>query len=352
MRLIKRENGRFSLTEFADDKVPEYAILSHTWGAHDEEIAFNDLMDGSFGVPAEGSNKSKGYSKLQFCADQTALDGPEYFWMDTCCIDKSNIIELQHAVNSMFRYYQNAAKCYVYLSDVHYSENRQATWHSEFLASRWFTRGWTLQELLAPKSVEFYSQEGNRLGDKASLERQIHEITKIPTKALRGVPLFQFTVDERMSWMKDRETKYAEDKAYALQGLFDVYMPVIYGEGEKHAFDRLRRDIQQSSLPLVRPSSTVPFRRDRDFLDRDILSTIRQKCCMPASRVALVGLGGVGYETSNARRAATDLVVGSLNLPLSGRTEFGRTQKNPGCFGCMLALRPGSKKDIAKSPRE
>jgi hypothetical protein len=184
------------------------------------------------------------------------------------------------------------------LSDVHSSENHQASWQSAFLASRWFTRGWTLQELLAPKSVEFFSEQGNRLGDKTSLESQIHEITRIPTKALQGVSLSHFTVDERMSWIKDRKTKYAEDKAYSLQGLFSIYMPVIYGEGEKNAFDRLRREIQQSSVSRIQPSSTVPFRRDRDFVDRDILSEIRQKCSLPASRVALVGLGGVGYDTS------------------------------------------------------
>jgi Heterokaryon incompatibility protein (HET) len=351
MRLLKRENGIFSLTEFAENRVPEYAILSHTWGTTGEEIGFNDLVGGSFGVPAEGSGKIKGFHKLKFCADQAARDGLEYFWVDTCCIDKSDAVGLQYAINSMFRYYQNAAKCYVYLSDVHSGENRQAAWQPEFLASRWFTRGWTLQELIAPKSVQFFSKEGNRLGDKEMLERQIHEITRIPTKVLRQTPLSQFTVNERMSWMKDRETKYAEDKAYALQGLFGVYLPVIYGEGESNAFDRLRREIERHSLPRTRPSSTVPFRRDPDFLDRDILSTLRQKY-RPTSRVALVGLGGVGYDMSNAKRTTSNFDLGSLNLPSSGRTEFKRNVKKPGFSGCMLALRPDSKKDIAKSRTE
>jgi hypothetical protein len=348
MHLLKRENRKFSLTEFAEDKVPEYAILSHTWGTTGEEIGFHDLVGGSFDIPAEGSSQIKGYHKIKFCADQAARDGLEYFWVDTCCINKSDAIGLQNAINSMFRYYQNAAKCYVYLSDVHSGENGQAAWQPEFLASRWFTRGWTLQELIAPKSVEFFSEEGTWLGDKELLERQIHEITRIPTKALRQTPLSHFAVNERMSWMKGRETKYAEDKAYALQGLFDVYLPVIYGEGESNAFVRLQREIEQRSIPRTRPSSTVPFRRDPDFLDRDILSIIQQKY-LPTSRVALVGLGGVGYDMPNAKRATANFDLGSLNLPSSGRTEFKKNLKKPGFSGCMLALRPDSKKDIAKS---
>jgi hypothetical protein len=352
MRLLSREDGRLRLIEFADDKVPAYAILSHTWGAAGEEIIFKDLTDGAIEVPAEGSDKSKGFSKLQFCADQAVRDGLEYFWVDTCCIDRSDTIEVQHAVNSMFRWYGNAVKCYVYLSDVD-SSDHQDSWRSEFLASRWFTRGWTLQELLAPKSVEFFSKRGDRLGDKASLEAQILEITKVPAKALRGAPVSQFTVEERMSWIKDRQTKYAEDKAYALQGLFEVYMPVIYGEGEKNAFRRLRQEIQHSSLPQIgppSPSSTVPFRRDQSFLDRDILAKIRQKCSLPAARVALVGLGGVGYDPrKSALRIRPLTSVENRNLPLNGHTEFEMSLQRHGCSGSMLDLWPGSRKDIALS---
>src|SRR5947207_2310346 len=121
------------------------------------------------------------------------------------------------------------------------------TWESAFRGSRWFTRGWTLQELLAPVSVEFFSREATRLGDKQSLEQQIHEITGIPVSALQGRPLSDFTVDERMFWAAKRETKREEDKAYALLGIFDVHMPLIYGEGMKNARRRLLNEIHDAS---------------------------------------------------------------------------------------------------------
>jgi hypothetical protein len=188
MRLLHYNNdGEFSLTQFFD-KIPRYAILSHTWGP--EEVTFKDMMEGN------GASKT-GFDKIQFCREQARCDRLQYFWVNTCCIDKSSSAELTEAINSMFRWYQNAVKCYVYLSDVS-TKTRKAsdsfteyTWEPAFRSSKWFTRGWTLQELLAPSpsSVEFFSQERNRLGDKRSLEQQIHETTGIPLLALRGTPL-------------------------------------------------------------------------------------------------------------------------------------------------------------------
>jgi hypothetical protein len=153
--------------------------------------------------------------------------------VDTCCINKANNTEFSEAINSMFRWYQNAAKCYVYLSDVPRAafdandELNQLPRELDFWESRWFTRGWTLQELLAPDSVEFFSRKGKRLGDKRTLERQIHEITRIALSALQGTPLSQFGVDERLAWAKNRETTRKEDEAYSLLGIFNVYMLVL-----------------------------------------------------------------------------------------------------------------------------
>ncbi|KFX99139.1 hypothetical protein O988_04021 [Pseudogymnoascus sp. VKM F-3808] len=208
MRLIARNSaGELSLTRnYVDDNMPEYAILSHTWGADTEEVTFQDLVNGT------GKGKS-GYGKVLFCGEQARRDGLEYFWVDTCCIDKSNSTELAEAINSMFRWYRNAAKCYVYLSDV------STTWESAFRESRWFRRGWTLQELLAPMSVAFFSREGKRLGDKRTLEQQVHEITGIAISALQGSLLCEFSVTERMSWAESRQTTRAEDSAYSLLGL-------------------------------------------------------------------------------------------------------------------------------------
>lgn len=242
MRLLQRiSDNEFSLAEFFGDNVPRYAILSHTWGADNEEVTFKDLVEGS------GASKV-GYLKLRFCGEQAARDDLRYFWVDTCCIDKSSSAELAEAINSMFRWYKEAAKCYVYLADVSVSEEEASysTWEQAFRRSRWFTRAWTLQEVIAPKSVEFFSAKGKPLGDKKSLERLIHEITGVPVEALQGTPLFHFTVDQRMSWAAKREAKREEDTAYSLLGIFDVQMPLLYGERKTKAFIRLQEEIDKS----------------------------------------------------------------------------------------------------------
>jgi hypothetical protein len=243
MRLLELNNdGEVSLTKSLVDNVPPYAILSHTWGEDDEEVTFQDLT--------EGVGKSKaGYGKIRFCGKQAARDGLQYVWIDTCCIDKSNSTELAEALNSMFRWYCDAAQCYVYLSDV-------SACGSAFRNSRWFTRGWTLQELLAPRSVKFFSGEGKLLGSKDSLGQQVREITGIPIDALQGKSLSSFSVPARLSWAKKRETRRQEDKAYSLMGIFGIHMSPIYGEGEAEAFERLhceivRRDSQQEKLLQV-----------------------------------------------------------------------------------------------------
>ncbi|KAH6702775.1 heterokaryon incompatibility protein-domain-containing protein, partial [Leptodontidium sp. MPI-SDFR-AT-0119] len=249
MRLLRVESdstSQINLTEdFVGDNIPEYAILSHTWGADTEEVTFQDLMN------CTGSNKS-GYKKIDFCRDQAERDGLRYFWVDTCCIDKANSTELAEAINSMFRWYRNAAKCYVYLLDVSTSDHDQAdpslqSWQATFRKSRWFTRGWTLQELIAPQSVEFFCSNGKRLGDKTSLERQIHEITGIGVSALQNTALSAFGVKEKMSWAEIRQTKREEDRIYSLLGIFDVSMSPIYGEGVQKAFGRLQNEIHKRS---------------------------------------------------------------------------------------------------------
>ena len=265
MRLLKlKANGEFSLTNDIVGDVPRYAILSHTWGADNEEVTFKDLEEGT------GERKA-GYNKIRFCGKQASNDGLEYFWVDTCCINKPNHTELSEAITSMFRWYRDATKCYVYLSDVsignHNDDNQsQRTWESAFQKCTWFIRGWTLQELLAPASVEFFSREGERLGDKKSLERQIHKTTGIPLGALRGNPLSNFSVNERMSWAAKRETERKEDKAYSLQGIFNVYMPILYGE-EDNAFSRLIEEIEKTSKHKSLVLSPALFSKHKDALN-------------------------------------------------------------------------------------
>lgn len=247
MRLISaRGDGSFALTEFATGAayVPPYAILSHRWGA--EEVTYDEVSCGCGALKA-------GYDKLRFCIKQAAKDGLQYCWIDTCCIDKSNSSELNEAINSMFSYYSNATRCYVYLSDVsattdnvhHLSFTKD--WERQFRNSEWFTRGWTLQELIAPRSVEFFSEEGTKLGDKRSLLPRIRNTTGIPEDALLNEPVNDFSIPERLSWASGRRTTRIEDSAYSLLGIFGVYMPTAYGEGDK-AFARLLRELQDKSI--------------------------------------------------------------------------------------------------------
>jgi hypothetical protein len=252
MRLLELAGDGLRLKNFPC-KIPSYAILSHTWGPDGTEVTLADVESGL--SRDEAGVKKPGYDKLVFCGNQAKHDGLQYFWVDTCSIDKSNLAELTESLASMFRWYRDAARCYAYLSDVSFDQEgdhyNQHQWEPSFRNSRWFTRGWTLQELLAPKSVEFFSVQGKRLGDKQSLESQIHEITRIPIQALRGAPLHQFSIDDRMEWAKGRITARKEDKAYCLQGIFGVFLSPIYGE-ENHAFLRLKQAIkgyQESKSP-------------------------------------------------------------------------------------------------------
>lgn len=245
MRLLRlQDDGEFSLVEYQGNDVPDYAILSHTWGRDHDEVTYQDIMS------RKGKGKS-GYSKILFCAEQAKKDDMSYFWVDTCCIDKASSAELSEAINSMFRWYQNASRCYVYMSDVSsgiatVNDDLSRSWKPAFRQSRWFTRGWTLQELIAPAFVIFYSVEGERLGDRDSLKQSLHEITGIAFEALTGCSLSRFSVEERFSWASQRQTKREEDAAYSLLGIFDIHMSLIYGEGRQKSFKRLRKEIQQA----------------------------------------------------------------------------------------------------------
>jgi hypothetical protein len=247
MRLLTYgEDGEPSVTAdlVDEDAIPRYAILSHRWGEDAEEVTFKDL------AKKTGRGKS-GYKKIQLCCEQAKRDGLQYFWIDTCCINKANKAEHSWAIQSMFRWYRNADRCYVYLSDVsalplgEKGAGIPPHWESEFRESEWFTRGWTLQELLAPSVVEFFSREWRRLGDKITLKQQIHETTGIPHLALEGAPLSQFTIDERLRWRGDRKTRRDEDAWYSLSGIFDVDIAPAYSEGASSAFRRLMDEIDK-----------------------------------------------------------------------------------------------------------
>lgn len=230
--LYEASEGVFALQSFEWNQLPEYAILSHTWG--EEEVLFHEIYNVT--SPGEHIRKKSGYKKLEFCAAKAKEQNLVYFWCDTCCIDKSSSAELTEAINSMFEWYKNAQVCYAYLADVPDTGGPSTL---PFRSSRWFTRGWTLQELIAPSRVEFYSYFGHRIGERAELAEGLARITRIPVEALTGHKKFSdFYVAERIKWARSRVTKRREDGAYALFGLLDVAIGSNYGEGTG-AFERL-----------------------------------------------------------------------------------------------------------------
>ncbi|KAK4160895.1 hypothetical protein QBC43DRAFT_303488 [Cladorrhinum sp. PSN259] len=228
MRLIDVRSKK--LVSFSFEDAPPYAILSHTWGTDREEPTMQDIEEGI----SHSQAKKSGWSKLDRCCRQAREDGLRYAWIDTCCIDKTNQVELSEAINSMFKWYQHAVVCYVYLSDV-LSQDQLA-------GSRWFTRGWTLQELIAPSKLNFYASDWSFFGTRAELSYDLEEITSIPEEFLHGDGLFfKASIAQRMSWASDRTTKRKEDMAYCLLGIFDVSVPILYGD--PHAFTKLQHAI-------------------------------------------------------------------------------------------------------------
>ncbi|KAK3942860.1 heterokaryon incompatibility protein-domain-containing protein [Diplogelasinospora grovesii] len=240
MRLINVDTLR--LEEFVGDVgrggIPPYAILSHTWG--EEEVSFKDLS----AEDVQAAHAMKGYSKIVGCCLLAASEGLRYAWIDTCCIDKSSSAELSEAINSMFRWYRDSVVCFAYLSDVRDRDPGEKGCSNHFANSRWFTRGWTLQELLAPVEVVFLNQDWQEIGTKRTLSKAISEITKISEKALSDAEWDGYSVAQKISWAAGRQTTRQEDEAYCLMGLFNVNMPLLYGEGGRGSM-RLQEEIMK-----------------------------------------------------------------------------------------------------------
>ncbi|KAI4242309.1 MAG: hypothetical protein LQ352_007259 [Teloschistes flavicans] len=244
MRLLQTETLQFK--EFFDTNIPKYAILSHRWDQ--DEVSFKQMRKGQ-------APEGLGLTKLRNFCLQARTDGYEWAWMDTCCIDQKSSAELSEAINSMFRWYRNAERCYVYLADVNerlVEDDRSfhPRTRTEILASSWFRRGWTLQELLAPQEIIFYDAQWRSLGDKYGLHPLIEEATGIAPIYLHQPDRCCKTYDRKgpsaatkMSWAARRETSRSEDMAYCLLGLFDINMPLLYGEGGAKAFRRLQTEI-------------------------------------------------------------------------------------------------------------
>ncbi len=234
------------LEEFFGDDVPKYAILSHTWGPGEVSFQWYKLNESDHVTKSTThvAERSGGYMKIVQCCAQAKRDGHSYVWVDTCCIDKTSSAELSEAINSMFYWYKSAAVCYALLSDVDGSAARsQDERDSAIRQSRWFTRGWTLQEFLAPREVVFYDAQWTLIAPKAELVQLLSSTTGIAPRYIDGSDdIYNASIAQRMSWASKRQTTRMEDMAYCLLGIFDVHMPLLYGEREK-AFLRLQEEI-------------------------------------------------------------------------------------------------------------
>lgn len=316
MRLIN--TNTLELEDFSGQP-PPYAILSHTW--EEGEVTYHDFQNQTV------RETQKGWDKILLTCRQAKIDELEYAWVDTCCIDKSSSAELSEAINSMFKWYRSSASCYAFLRDVALlSEDAgsgiaEATedidgWRSEFRASKWFTRGWTLQELIAPREVVFYDSSWTKIRNRTELTYLISLATGISAEVLCGEQLLSsISVAKRMNWASKRRTTREEDVAYCLMGIFDVNMPMLYGEGSK-AFIRLQEEILKNtddqSLYAWRATpeseSETPYRgllaaSPAEFADCDDIIPFR----------------------NFSADLGTPTVITARGIPLTGRIKFSDT---------------------------
>ena len=239
MRVLDTRTLRF--VEFDEPGGVEYAILSHTWDPGGEQT-LQQLCELQREYPDDSILDAPLLSKKirDFCI-YARKRGYKYAWADSCCIDKTSSAELSESINSMYAWYQKAHACYVYLSDVN---STSLDWKREFRDSRWHTRGWTLQELIAPEIVEFLFNDWSVIGSKSTLSPLLEDITGIDADVLTSkIPLSAVSVACRMSWAASRDTIRPEDHAYSLFGVFGVHLPTVYGEGRDRAFFRLQEAI-------------------------------------------------------------------------------------------------------------
>lgn len=258
MRLVNVHT--LELEEFFGEAIPKYAILSHTW-VDGQEVTFQEFSNN------KARNKS-GWANIERTVQWALKDQLGHVWIDTCCIDKTSSAELTEAINSMMSWYEQSQVCYTYLADVPSgldNKGQEDAPHN----SRWFTRGWTLQELLAPSKLVFIYDDWTRLATRDEMACLVSSITGIDTEFLHTLAgedshgfaagsistssgrsprarLDSASIAQRMSWASNRQTTRVEDIAYCLLGIFNINMPLLYGEGPK-AFLRLQEQIMMNS---------------------------------------------------------------------------------------------------------
>ncbi|KIV86704.1 hypothetical protein PV11_02302 [Exophiala sideris] len=314
MRLLHTTN--ISQHKFSDGDIPKYAILSHRW-VENEEISLNDFKEGPL-------RDKSGWAKIQQSCKFAKSLNHDWIWIDTCCIDKSNSEELSEAIKSMYHWYRNAECCLTYLCDVSKDSDPSRIFKVKGSSkdSEWFRRGWTLQELLAPRQLRFYDMEWNYLGTRSQLVNELQTVTGIDIKYLQGGTTFRNAcIATRMSWMANRTTKRKEDMAYSMLGIFNLTMPIVYGEDEReHAFERL----QELLLGKHYDDSLFAWRIPHDFIGaqsqsweldgwrRDEWGMLApHPCCFAESQHFTV----VGEEIGRAGRPGLAVTKDSIDLP-------------------------------------
>ncbi|KAI1871839.1 hypothetical protein JX265_005825 [Neoarthrinium moseri] len=343
----------------------QYAVLSHTWDG--EEVSFQEYKCG-----LDEAKKKKGYTKIEWTIRLAQRRGLAWAWVDTCCIDKSSSAELSEAINSMWKWYKQSAICYAYLSDL---PEGSIGGTDLFQHCRWWKRGWTLQELIAPTEVHFYDRGWNFYETRTGLKEYIEDFTGISHEAYHRPP-DSFSVAQRMSWSANRETLRTEDIAYCLLGLFDINMPLLYGEGEK-AFIRLQEEICRNTTDLsvfawtadiastkgkadqefrglfaLHPSefagcgNVIPHKRSQTHYHDD-LSITRRGICFDSMKLELVPQYGLMMPIGTCKKLSGGLATVRVFLT---KTIGGYVRSEPGCVGIKLqpAYR-GSKEDDIKS---
>ena len=243
----KRSDHQAKVLEFGDDEVTEYAILSHRWIK--QEVDFNEAVKLTKMDEEERTEirQCDGYRKIIQSCKQVKKDGYKWLWVNTCCINKWSSPELSKAINTMYRWYENVRVCYTYLHDVSSSSFPTACNNERYPKSdgwpEWFSHGWTLQEMIAPRDVQFFNKDWYPIGNKSALSLILQDITWVPQDILReGLSSNCPCVVQIMSWAANRMTTWVEDRAYSLMGLLDMNMPMLYGEGKK-AFQHLQLEI-------------------------------------------------------------------------------------------------------------
>ncbi|KAI6004437.1 heterokaryon incompatibility protein-domain-containing protein [Pisolithus orientalis] len=247
-RLIREGEPMDSQTKVFEpgDEATKYAIVSHRW-IEGAEVDYQEMTKLAEMKEAKQNEirERLGYKKIIRSCEQALRDGYKYLWIDTCCINKPDISELSRSIKSMYRWYKNSSVCYAYLHDITDLSFPTASSEKRYPDSKgwpvWFSRGWTLQEMIAPVDVWFFNKDWKALGDKRTLAPTLSRITRVPQHILtdRFSPNNRPCAAQIMSWAADRTTGEVEDKAYSLFGLLGVNIPVMYGEG-KEAFRRLQ----------------------------------------------------------------------------------------------------------------